>query len=45
MNAESIQKALNIFNFTTTHAIVMKLTTDIYLNNVFQLAKYWGCIS
>ena len=37
MDAESIQK----INFTTTYAIMMKLTTDIYLNKVFHLAKSW----
>ena len=41
MDAESIQKT---FNFTTTYAILMKLTTDIYLNKVFHLAKYWGTL-
>ena len=33
-----------IFNFTTTYATLMKLTTDIYLNKVFHLAKSWGVI-
>ena len=42
MDAESIQKTLKFFNFTTTVAIHMKLTTDIYLNKVFHLAKSWG---
>ena len=41
MDAESIQKT---FNFATTYAILMKLTTDIYLNKVFHLAKYWGTL-
>ena len=36
IDAESIQKTLN---FTTTNAILVKLTTDIYLNKVFHLAK------
>ena len=35
MGTESIKQILKIFNFTTTYAILMKLTTDIYLNNVF----------
>ena len=44
METESIQKTLKIFNFTTTYAILMKLTTDIYLNKLFHLAKSW-CLS
>ena len=44
MDAESIQETLKIFNFTTIYAILMKLTTDIYLNKVFHLAKSWGVI-
>ena len=40
MDAESIQKTLNIFISTTTYAILMKITADIYLSKVFQLAKY-----
>ena len=39
MNTESIQKT---FNFTTPNAILIKLTTDIYLNKFFHLAKSWG---
>ena len=31
-DAESIPETLTIFSFTTTYAILMKLTTDIYLN-------------
>ena len=27
--------------FTTTYAILMKRTTDIYLNKFFHLAKFW----
>ena len=42
MDTESIQQILKIFNFTTTYAILMKLTTDIYLNKVFHLAKSWN---
>ena len=41
MDTESIQKTLKILNFTTTYAIPMKLTIDIYLNKVFHLAKSW----
>ena len=41
MDTESIQKTLNILNFTTTYAILMKLTSDIYRNKVFHLAKSW----
>ena len=29
-------------NFTTTYAILIKFTTDMYLNKVFRLAKSWG---
>ena len=39
MDGESIQKT---FNFTTTNAILMKLTTDVYLSKVFHLEKSWG---
>ena len=31
-----------MFNFTTTNTILMKLATDIYLNKVFHLSKFWG---
>ena len=30
MDAESIQKILKIFNFTTTYAKLMKFTTNMY---------------
>ena len=39
MDAESIQKTFKIYNFTTTYTILMKLTTDVYLNMFFNLAK------
>ena len=42
MDAESIQETLKTFNFTTTDATLMKLTTDIYLNKAFYLAKSQG---
>ena len=32
------------FYFITTYVILMKLTTDIYLNKVFHLAKSWSVI-
>ena len=32
MDAESIRKTLKMFTFTTTTAILIKLTTNIYLN-------------
>ena len=32
MDVDSIQKKIKILSFTTTKAIMMKLTTDIYLN-------------
>ena len=38
MDTESIQETLKNFNFTTTYAILMRLTTDIYLNKFFPLA-------
>ena len=41
MDTESIQKTLKISNFTTTNAILMKRTIDIYPNKVFHLAKSW----
>ena len=31
LNAESVRKTLEIFNLTTTNAILMKLTTIMYL--------------
>ena len=42
MDAESIQETLKIFNFTTTYAILMELTTNI--NKVFHLGKSWDVI-
>ena len=42
IDAESIRKTLKTFNFPTINAILTKLTTDIYLNKVFQLPKSWG---
>ena len=36
---ELIRKTLKILDFTTTYA--QTLTTNIYLNKVFQLAKSW----
>ena len=42
MDTEPTQNTLKIFDVTTTYAIVMKLTTDIYLNNVVHLVKSWG---
>ena len=44
MDAESTQETLKIFNFTTTYAILIKLTKNIYLNKLFHLAKSWGVI-
>ena len=41
MDTESIQKTLKISNFTTTNAIMIKRTIDIYPNKVFHLAKSW----
>ena len=42
MDAQSIQKTLNIFNCTTTYAILMKVTTNMYLIKVFHFTKSWG---
>ena len=42
MDTEAIKKTLRILNFTTAYAILIKLTTDIYLNKVFHLAKSWS---
>ena len=42
MDSEVIQKTMKNFNFTTTNAILIKLTTTMYLNKVFHLAKSWG---
>ena len=42
MDTEPTQNTLKIFDVTTTYAIVMKLTTDIYLNNGVHLVKSWG---
>ena len=39
---ESLRKTLKNFTFTTTNDILMELTTDIYLDKVFHLAKCWG---
>ena len=42
MDSEVIEKTMKNFNFTTTNAILIKLTTNMYLNKVFHLAKSWG---
>ena len=42
MDSEVIEKTIKNFNFTTTNAILIKLTTNMYLNKVFHLAKSWG---
>ena len=42
MDTESIQKTFKIFHFTTPYAILIKLTSDIYLNKVLYLAKFWN---
>ena len=42
MDTESIQETLKIFDFTTAYAMLMRLTTDMYLNKFFPLAKSWG---
>ena len=42
MNAESIWEILKIFKFTIINVILMKLSTDIYFNEIFHLAKDCG---
>ena len=42
MDAALPQKHLKIYNLTTTNAIKMKLTTILYLHEIFHLAKNWG---
>ena len=42
MNAESIWEILKIFKFTIINVILMKLSTDIYFNEIFHLAKVCG---
>ena len=44
MDAESIQETLKIFNFPTTYAILMELTTNLCINKVFHLTNSWGVI-
>ena len=41
VDSEVLQKTLENFNFATTTAILIKLTTNMYLNKVFHLSKYW----
>ena len=45
MDAPSPQKHFQFYNFITTNAIKMKLTTSIDLHNTFHLAKSFGCNS
>ena len=42
MDAESVPKTLKVFNLTTANAILMKLTTIMYLHKNCHLAKNWG---
>ena len=42
MSFQLKQKKLKIFNHTTTYAILVKFTTNMYLNKVFHLEKFWG---
>ena len=37
-----LRKLLKIHTLTTTNAILMKLTTIMYLNETFYLTKNWG---
>ena len=42
MNAELVRKVLKDFKLTTTNAIQIKLTTIMYLHEVFNLTKKIG---
>ena len=42
IDPESMNQYEKLFNFTTTYAILIKLTADIYLNKIFCLEKSWG---
>ena len=42
MNAEIVRKVLKDFNLTTTNAILIKLTTIMYLREIFNLTKKLG---
>ena len=42
MNAKLVSKMFKIFNLTTTNVIVMKLTTIMYLYDIFSWTKNWG---
>ena len=44
MDAGSVQKTLKIYNLTITHAILIKLTTIMYLHATFHLTKNWDYI-
>ena len=37
-----LRNHLKIYNFGTINAILMKLTTIMYLHKTFHLAKNWG---
>ena len=37
-----LQKPLKTHNFTTTNAILMKITTIIYLNDTLYFTRNWG---
>ena len=39
MDAELVHKSMKIFNLTTRNTIVMKLTTMMYLHEIFSLTK------
>ena len=42
MAAASPRKRLKVYNFGTTNARLMKLTTIIHRHKTFDLAKNWG---
>ena len=42
MNAELVRKVLKDFKLTTTNAILIKLTTIMYLHEIFNLTKRIG---
>ena len=42
MNAELVRKVLKDFKLTNTNAILIKLTTIMYLHEIFNLTKKIG---
>ena len=44
VDTDLVRKTLEIFNLTTTKAIMMKLSSNLYLFKIFHLANTWGRI-